>query len=94
MDADSPDIHPIGWCDVTGHPLEVPYREYFVFVVAFQILSPNSYLNAVSSCHYKYLQAEYQIGELINHHSSSTESLLLSIKPQRACFIQMKSYSH
>ncbi|XP_008832926.1 lethal(3)malignant brain tumor-like protein 4 [Nannospalax galili] len=25
MDADSPDIHPIGWCDVTGHPLEVPY---------------------------------------------------------------------
>ncbi|VFV32392.1 lethal malignant brain tumor-like [Lynx pardinus] len=25
MDADSPDIHPIGWCDITGHPLEVPY---------------------------------------------------------------------
>ncbi|XP_029778541.1 lethal(3)malignant brain tumor-like protein 4 isoform X3 [Suricata suricatta] len=26
MDADSPDIHPIGWCDITGHPLEVPYQ--------------------------------------------------------------------
>nr|XP_044999979.1 lethal(3)malignant brain tumor-like protein 4 isoform X1 [Jaculus jaculus] len=23
MDADSPDVHPIGWCDATGHPLEV-----------------------------------------------------------------------
>ncbi|GAB5579369.1 lethal(3)malignant brain tumor-like protein 4 isoform X1 [Prionailurus iriomotensis] len=28
MDADSPDIHPIGWCDITGHPLEVPYRAF------------------------------------------------------------------
>ncbi|XP_072460373.1 lethal(3)malignant brain tumor-like protein 4 isoform X2 [Notamacropus eugenii] len=27
MDVDSPDIHPIGWCSMTGHPLEVPYRE-------------------------------------------------------------------
>ncbi|XP_007487751.1 lethal(3)malignant brain tumor-like protein 4 isoform X1 [Monodelphis domestica] len=27
MDVDSPDIHPIGWCNMTGHPLEVPYRE-------------------------------------------------------------------
>lgn len=35
MDADSPDIHPVGWCGITGHPLERPYREYFVFVVAF-----------------------------------------------------------
>uniref|UniRef100_A0A8C9PZR8 L3MBTL histone methyl-lysine binding protein 4 n=1 Tax=Spermophilus dauricus TaxID=99837 RepID=A0A8C9PZR8_SPEDA len=25
QEADSPDIHPIGWCDVTGHPLEVPH---------------------------------------------------------------------
>ncbi|XP_076992045.1 lethal(3)malignant brain tumor-like protein 4 isoform X3 [Tamandua tetradactyla] len=28
MDADSPDLHPIGWCDVTGHPLETPYRAH------------------------------------------------------------------
>ncbi|XP_074058734.1 lethal(3)malignant brain tumor-like protein 4 isoform X2 [Macrotis lagotis] len=29
MDVDSPDIHPIGWCNMTGHPLEVPCRENF-----------------------------------------------------------------
>ncbi|XP_028920308.1 lethal(3)malignant brain tumor-like protein 4 [Ornithorhynchus anatinus] len=26
IDADSHDIHPVGWCDVTGHPLELPHR--------------------------------------------------------------------
>ncbi|EPY79309.1 hypothetical protein CB1_000932015 [Camelus ferus] len=30
-DADSPDIHPAGWCDVTGHPLEVPCRSHTAF---------------------------------------------------------------
>uniref|UniRef100_A0A6Q2Y7A2 Lethal(3)malignant brain tumor-like protein 1 n=1 Tax=Esox lucius TaxID=8010 RepID=A0A6Q2Y7A2_ESOLU len=24
MDSDNPDIHPVGWCDSTGHPLKVP----------------------------------------------------------------------
>ncbi|NXI23069.1 LMBL3 protein, partial [Sterrhoptilus dennistouni] len=24
VDADSPDIHPVGWCDKTGHALQVP----------------------------------------------------------------------
>lgn len=28
MDDDSPDIHPIGWCLKTGHPLEPPLSEY------------------------------------------------------------------
>ncbi|KAM9632885.1 LOW QUALITY PROTEIN: lethal(3)malignant brain tumor-like protein 4 [Trichechus inunguis] len=27
LDVDSPDIHPNWWCDVTGHPLEVPYPD-------------------------------------------------------------------
>lgn len=24
IDADSPDIHPVGWCSKTGHPLQAP----------------------------------------------------------------------
>lgn len=24
LDADSPDIHPVGWCSKTGHPLQPP----------------------------------------------------------------------
>lgn len=28
MDADSPDIHPAGWCAKTGHPLQPPVSEY------------------------------------------------------------------
>lgn len=24
IDADSPDIHPVGWCSKTGHPLQPP----------------------------------------------------------------------
>uniref|UniRef100_A0A9J7YMT4 L3MBTL histone methyl-lysine binding protein 3 n=1 Tax=Cyprinus carpio carpio TaxID=630221 RepID=A0A9J7YMT4_CYPCA len=28
MDADSPDIHPAGWCAKTGHPLQPPISEY------------------------------------------------------------------
>ncbi|MEE6528677.1 hypothetical protein FKM82_031336, partial [Ascaphus truei] len=24
VDADSPDIHPVGWCAKTGHPLQLP----------------------------------------------------------------------
>ncbi|CAL8280143.1 unnamed protein product [Boreogadus saida] len=24
MDSDHPDIHPVGWCEATGHPLKVP----------------------------------------------------------------------
>uniref|UniRef100_A0A8P0NJR0 L3MBTL histone methyl-lysine binding protein 4 n=1 Tax=Canis lupus familiaris TaxID=9615 RepID=A0A8P0NJR0_CANLF len=40
MDADSPDIHPIGWCDVTGHPLEVPYRANDVKILPGQAVCP------------------------------------------------------
>ncbi|XP_053769395.1 lethal(3)malignant brain tumor-like protein 4 [Desmodus rotundus] len=40
MDADSPDIHPIGWCDVTGHPLEVPYRANDVKTLPGQAVCP------------------------------------------------------
>lgn len=29
MDDDSPDIHPVGWCLKTGHPLEPPLSEYY-----------------------------------------------------------------
>ncbi|KAM4609854.1 lethal(3)malignant brain tumor-like protein 1 [Polymixia lowei] len=27
MDSDHPDIHPVGWCDATCHPLKVPPRD-------------------------------------------------------------------
>ncbi|XP_033903927.3 lethal(3)malignant brain tumor-like protein 1 isoform X1 [Acipenser ruthenus] len=27
IDSDSPDIHPAGWCERTGHPLKTPLRE-------------------------------------------------------------------
>uniref|UniRef100_A0A8C2LT66 L3MBTL4 histone methyl-lysine binding protein n=1 Tax=Cricetulus griseus TaxID=10029 RepID=A0A8C2LT66_CRIGR len=40
MDADSPDIHPIGWCDVTGHPLEVPYGANDVKILPGQAVCP------------------------------------------------------
>ncbi|XP_042765858.1 lethal(3)malignant brain tumor-like protein 4 isoform X8 [Panthera leo] len=40
MDADSPDIHPIGWCDITGHPLEVPYRANDVKILPGQAVCP------------------------------------------------------
>ncbi|XP_066103412.1 lethal(3)malignant brain tumor-like protein 4 isoform X1 [Saccopteryx bilineata] len=40
MDADSPDIHPIGWCDVTGHPLELPYRANDVKILPGQAVCP------------------------------------------------------
>ncbi|XP_076405944.1 lethal(3)malignant brain tumor-like protein 4 isoform X2 [Peromyscus maniculatus bairdii] len=40
MDADSPDIHPIGWCDVTGHPLEVPYGAHDVKILPGQAVCP------------------------------------------------------
>ncbi|KAF6088220.1 L3MBTL histone methyl-lysine binding protein 4 [Phyllostomus discolor] len=39
-DADSPDIHPIGWCDVTGHPLEAPYRANDVKTIPGQAVCP------------------------------------------------------
>uniref|UniRef100_S4RLX1 L3MBTL histone methyl-lysine binding protein 1b n=1 Tax=Petromyzon marinus TaxID=7757 RepID=S4RLX1_PETMA len=28
LDADCPDIHPVGWCEKTGHPLQLPVSEY------------------------------------------------------------------
>ncbi|XP_059265215.1 lethal(3)malignant brain tumor-like protein 4 isoform X1 [Mustela nigripes] len=40
MDADSPDIHPIGWCDITGHPLEIPYRANDVKILPGQAVCP------------------------------------------------------
>ncbi|ELK31619.1 Lethal(3)malignant brain tumor-like protein 4 [Myotis davidii] len=40
MDVDSPDIHPIGWCDVTGHPLEVPYRANDMKILPSQAVCP------------------------------------------------------
>ncbi|CAK6447791.1 unnamed protein product [Pipistrellus nathusii] len=40
MDVDSPDIHPIGWCDVTGHPLEVPHRAKDVKILPGQAVCP------------------------------------------------------
>ncbi|XP_056130032.1 lethal(3)malignant brain tumor-like protein 1 [Lampris incognitus] len=27
MDSDHPDIHPVGWCETTGHPLKVPPQD-------------------------------------------------------------------
>lgn len=27
FDADSTDLHPVGWCEKTGHPLETPLSE-------------------------------------------------------------------
>ncbi|XP_036906266.1 lethal(3)malignant brain tumor-like protein 4 [Sturnira hondurensis] len=39
-DADSPDIHPIGWCDVTGHPLEAPCRANDVKTIPGQAVCP------------------------------------------------------
>nr|XP_054099955.1 lethal(3)malignant brain tumor-like protein 4 isoform X2 [Callithrix jacchus] len=40
VEADSPDIHPIGWCDVTGHPLEVPQRTNDVKILPGQAVCP------------------------------------------------------
>ncbi|XP_006524479.1 lethal(3)malignant brain tumor-like protein 4 isoform X1 [Mus musculus] len=40
VDADSQDIHPIGWCDVTGHPLEVPYGSKHVKILPGQPACP------------------------------------------------------
>nr|XP_040126451.1 lethal(3)malignant brain tumor-like protein 4 [Ictidomys tridecemlineatus] len=40
QEADSPDIHPIGWCDVTGHPLEVPHRANDVKILPGQAVCP------------------------------------------------------
>ncbi|MBN3324971.1 LMBL4 protein, partial [Atractosteus spatula] len=31
-DSDSTDIHPVGWCARTGHPLEMPLKKLFWFV--------------------------------------------------------------
>uniref|UniRef100_A0A8D0B120 L3MBTL histone methyl-lysine binding protein 1 n=1 Tax=Salvator merianae TaxID=96440 RepID=A0A8D0B120_SALMN len=28
IDSDHPDIHPVGWCSKTGHPLQAPLSEY------------------------------------------------------------------
>lgn len=28
VDDDSPDIHPMGWCQKTGHPIEPPLSKY------------------------------------------------------------------
>ncbi|XP_012882589.1 PREDICTED: lethal(3)malignant brain tumor-like protein 4 [Dipodomys ordii] len=40
MGVDSPDLHPIGWCDVTGHPLEVPLWANDVKVLPGQAVCP------------------------------------------------------
>ncbi|XP_065390263.1 lethal(3)malignant brain tumor-like protein 4 isoform X7 [Macaca fascicularis] len=40
VEADSPDIHPIGWCDVTGHPLEVPQRWNDLKILPGQAVCP------------------------------------------------------
>lgn len=37
IDDDSPDIHPAGWCQKTGHPLESPLSEYSVFKLHFYL---------------------------------------------------------
>lgn len=31
VDDDSPDIHPVGWCQKTGHPLEPPLSKFYRF---------------------------------------------------------------
>ena len=28
LDADSDDLHPVGWCEATGHPLEPPLSKF------------------------------------------------------------------
>lgn len=33
LDDDSPDLHPVGWCLKTGHPLEPPLSEYHLHPV-------------------------------------------------------------
>lgn len=30
IDADSPDIHPVGWCSKTGHPLQAPLSKMYL----------------------------------------------------------------
>uniref|UniRef100_A0A2K6EKN3 L3MBTL histone methyl-lysine binding protein 4 n=1 Tax=Propithecus coquereli TaxID=379532 RepID=A0A2K6EKN3_PROCO len=40
VEADSPDIHPVRWCDVTGHPLEVPQRANDVKILPGQAVCP------------------------------------------------------
>uniref|UniRef100_H0WTP8 L3MBTL histone methyl-lysine binding protein 4 n=1 Tax=Otolemur garnettii TaxID=30611 RepID=H0WTP8_OTOGA len=40
VEADSPDIHPVRWCDVTGHPLEVPHRANDVNILPGQAVCP------------------------------------------------------
>lgn len=31
VDDDSTDIHPMGWCAKTGHPLEPPLSKYYFY---------------------------------------------------------------
>ncbi|XP_069324354.1 lethal(3)malignant brain tumor-like protein 4 isoform X1 [Eulemur rufifrons] len=40
VEADSPDIHPVRWCDVTGHPLEVPHGANDVKILPGQAVCP------------------------------------------------------
>uniref|UniRef100_A0A2K6GLU4 SAM domain-containing protein n=1 Tax=Propithecus coquereli TaxID=379532 RepID=A0A2K6GLU4_PROCO len=40
VEADSPDLHPVRWCDVTGHPLEVPQRANDVKILPGQAVCP------------------------------------------------------
>ncbi|XP_051046640.1 lethal(3)malignant brain tumor-like protein 4 [Phodopus roborovskii] len=51
MDADSPDIHPIGWCDVTGHPLEVPHGASDVNILPGQAVCPTPGCRGIGHSH-------------------------------------------
>jgi len=37
VDDDSPDIHPVGWCAKTGHPLEPPLSKSSHFITHFAL---------------------------------------------------------
>ncbi|KAM5219561.1 LOW QUALITY PROTEIN: lethal(3)malignant brain tumor-like protein 4 [Hipposideros larvatus] len=51
MDADSPDIHPIGWCDVTGHPVEMPYRANDMKILLGQAVCPTPGCRGIGHIH-------------------------------------------
>uniref|UniRef100_A0A8C0EWS1 SAM domain-containing protein n=1 Tax=Bubo bubo TaxID=30461 RepID=A0A8C0EWS1_BUBBB len=42
VDADSPDVHPVGWCAKTGHALQVPLGSVLQICLTFSFLLPGA----------------------------------------------------
>lgn len=71
VDADSPDLHPIGWCQKTGHPLQTPSCNAVTHLSTSQFNTQaacaytSSFLFSLACCPMLYVTSECALGLIL-----------------------------